>query len=286
MGLTDEAIEKVRQLIISGELGPGDRLPPEAALAARLGLSRSSMREAAKALVHARVLDVRRGDGTYVTSLEPRLLLEGIGFAVELMGEENLVDVIEVRRLLEPAASELAAVRIDEDGLFELRTHLDRMRAAEDEAGSLVVHDVAFHERVALATGNETLASVLRGLATATVRARTWRAAVEANAARQTVAEHEDIYRALAAGDAHLARAVALVHVDRSGSWLREQLRGGPPPRRGGGQAAAGNGSPARRGGVGHVRPAQSAQSAGSVPGPSPAKPPRWRPAGRRPTGE
>ncbi|GAB3817025.1 FadR/GntR family transcriptional regulator [Micromonospora zhanjiangensis] len=71
MALTDEAIAKIRGLIQSGELPPGTRLPPEQQLAAQMGLSRSGVREAVKVLESARVLDVRRGDGTYVTSLAP-----------------------------------------------------------------------------------------------------------------------------------------------------------------------------------------------------------------------
>src|SRR3982751_4630385 len=67
MALTDEAIEKIRAMITSGELRPGDRLPSEPELGAQLGLSRSSLREAVKALSLINVLDVRRGDGTYVT---------------------------------------------------------------------------------------------------------------------------------------------------------------------------------------------------------------------------
>ncbi|MDP9209413.1 MAG: GntR family transcriptional regulator, partial [Actinomycetota bacterium] len=70
MAVTDEAIGKIKDMIVSGELGPGDRLPREADLAERLGLSRSSLREAVRALSLIRVLDVRQGDGTYVTSLE------------------------------------------------------------------------------------------------------------------------------------------------------------------------------------------------------------------------
>src|SRR5437763_362074 len=66
MELTDEAIAQIRSLIQSGALPPGSRLPPEPQLAAELGCSRNSMREAVKALETARVLDVRRGDGTYV----------------------------------------------------------------------------------------------------------------------------------------------------------------------------------------------------------------------------
>jgi GntR family transcriptional repressor for pyruvate dehydrogenase complex len=64
MALADEAIDKIKKMIISGELRPGDRLPKEADLADRLGLSRNSLREAVKALSMIRVLDVRQGDGT------------------------------------------------------------------------------------------------------------------------------------------------------------------------------------------------------------------------------
>ena len=103
--LTEAAIAKMREMIATGELVPGSRLPPEADLATLLGASRNTVREAVRALVTARVLDVRRGDGTYVTSLRPELLLEGIGAAVELMQEGFSLELIGVRRILEPAAT-------------------------------------------------------------------------------------------------------------------------------------------------------------------------------------
>lgn len=91
--VTEAAIAKIRELIIAGELRPESRLPPEAELADRLGVSRGSAREAVRALVTARVLDVRRGDGTYVTSLRPQLLLEGIGFAVDMMRDDSALEL-------------------------------------------------------------------------------------------------------------------------------------------------------------------------------------------------
>ncbi len=109
MAVTDEAIEKIKAMIVSGELGPGDRLPPEKELAERLGLSRNSMREAVKALEVIRVLDVRRGDGTYVTSLEPHLLLEAISFVVDMHDDDSLLELFAVRRMLESQATGLAA---------------------------------------------------------------------------------------------------------------------------------------------------------------------------------
>lgn len=99
--MTDEAIHKIKEMILSGELRPGDRLPPEKALSESLGLSRNSMREAIKALEVIRVLDVRRGDGTYVTSLEPRLLLEAMSFFVDLQDDSSVLELFAVRRILD-----------------------------------------------------------------------------------------------------------------------------------------------------------------------------------------
>jgi GntR family transcriptional regulator, transcriptional repressor for pyruvate dehydrogenase complex len=226
MGVTDQAITRIRQLIASGELQPGRKLPPEHELSTQLGVSRGSMREAVRALVSARVLDVRWGDGTYVTSLEPHLLLEGFGLAVELLQGDSLLEVHEVRRLLEPVATGLAATRITDDDLAELGGHLEAMRAALGDIEKLTAHDAAFHDCVSKATGNETLRSVLGGLSHRTVRFRLWRGATEAEAAKLTVAQHEEIYAALAVRDQPLAEAAALLHVTTSERWLRRALGG------------------------------------------------------------
>ena len=166
MSLTDRAIARIRELIQSGELSPGSKLPPEPQLAMQLGLSRNLMREAVKVLEVARVLEVRRGDGTYVTSLQPDLLLGGLGGAVELLQGDTdaLLDLMEVRRLFEPVAAALAATRIAEPGLAEVKRHLDAMRAARDDVELLNLHDAAFHRAVIAATGNDTLVTLLEGI--------------------------------------------------------------------------------------------------------------------------
>jgi GntR family transcriptional repressor for pyruvate dehydrogenase complex len=221
--LTEMAIDKIRSLIISGELPPGARLPPEHELAGQLGSSRNTTREAVRALVTARVLDVRRGDGTYVTSLRPELLLEGVAFAVELVQDENALQLTELRKALEPAATELAAQRIDAVGLAEVRHHLELMRDSAD-VEELVTHDADFHAAVAAATGNPAMASVLRGISSRTLRGRVWHGIMEEDAIQRTIAEHERIYDALLTRDPALARAAALVHVSTTENFVRRVL--------------------------------------------------------------
>jgi len=224
VSLTDRAIEHIRELILSGRLPPGSRLPSEPGLAAQLGISRNLMREAVKALVMARVLEIRRGDGTYVTSLEPGVLLEGLGSAVELLQGETLLELIEARRLFEPVATGLAAARISPEALATVERHLAAMRAARDDVELLNRHDAAFHHAVVAATGNETLASLIDGIAGRTVRARVWRGMLDGDAAEGTLSEHQAIYDALAAGDSALAQATALMHVSTTEKWFRRHL--------------------------------------------------------------
>jgi GntR family transcriptional repressor for pyruvate dehydrogenase complex len=231
MGLADEAIERIRDLIRSGELTPGSRLPPEQKLAQQMGLSRNSMREAVKALQVVRVLDARPGDGTYVTSLAPRLLLEGLGAAIDLLQDDTLLDVMQIRLMLEPAATAAATPSITEQHLAELSVLLDKMRATADDAESMIRHDIEFHHTIVAANGNESLTSVLDGLSGRTARARVWRGLIEANAAAVTQAEHQAIFDALAAGEPELARAAALLHVNTSAKWL-QQVIGRSPGRR------------------------------------------------------
>jgi GntR family transcriptional repressor for pyruvate dehydrogenase complex len=228
MSQTDKAMTRLREMIQSGELPPGSRLPPEQQLAADLGVGRNIMREAVRALVAARVLEVRRGNGTFVTSLEPRLLLQGISGAVELLRGETMLELTEVRRLFESAATGLAATRISPEQLAEVRGHLEAMRAAADDVELLNQHDAAFHRAVVAATGNETLLTVLEGISSRTLRARVWRGLVDADAAGRTLREHEAIYAALVAGDAIQAQAAALMHITTTESWLRAHLRDDP----------------------------------------------------------
>lgn len=221
--LTEAAIEQVRQLIATGQLKPGQRLPPEAELAELLGTGKSTVREAVRALATARVLDVKRGDGTFVTSLRPELLLAGIGAAADLMQDRFTLELVQVRRILEPAATAMAASLITDDVIAELELCLHLMSAASSQ-DELVQHDEQFHRLVVDAAGNATLASMLAGVSSRTTRGRAWRGVIEAGATERTIAEHAEILSALRARDPRLAEAAALMHVSTTEAWYRNVL--------------------------------------------------------------
>ena len=222
--VTDDAIERIRELIVSGQWGPGTRLPRENDLAKQLGLSRNSLREAVRALALARVLEVRQGDGTYVSSLEADELLEPTLSATHLLRGRTVLELFEVRRMLEPEAAALAAQRVDAGLTAALRAELDRMVAAADRAEELVEADAAFHDVIARAPGNGVLRALLRSLSTSTARARLWHGIEASGALDIAREEHARIYDAIAAADPERARAAALLHIVTNETWLREHL--------------------------------------------------------------
>lgn len=238
MAVTDDAIEAIRQMIATGELMPGDRLPREADLASSLGLSRSSLREAVKALALVKVLDVRRGDGTFVSSLSPGSLLDVMAFVTDLHQDASVLQFLQVRRLLEPEVTAMAASAMgaaEAAGLFALLDELPQPGSGDASSGresegqgvrveELVANDVEFHRRIAQASGNPVIVSLLDSLSGRTQRARIWRGITEADAVARTMREHRAIARAIADGDAQAARAWSTVHIAGVEEWLRASL--------------------------------------------------------------
>ncbi|KUJ67217.1 GntR family transcriptional regulator [Streptomyces albus subsp. albus] len=212
MAVTDEAIERIRAMIASGVLRPGDRLPRERELAAELGLSRNSLREAVRALALIGVLDVRQGDGTYVTGLDPRRLTAALGFAADLHGAGAEPEFLAVRRLLEPAATALACGRIEERVLDQLSGRLDAL-GPHSSAEQLAACDLEFHGRIGQAAGNDLLGALLEALSGPADRVRLWRGLPGPEAVGRVLDEHRAILAALRDRDAEAARSWATVHL-------------------------------------------------------------------------
>ncbi|MFY9776375.1 MAG: FadR/GntR family transcriptional regulator [Trebonia sp.] len=219
MAVTDEAIEKIKAMITSGALRAGDRLPKEADLAAALGLSRNSLREAVRALALVNILDVRRGDGTYVTSLEPHILLEALNFIVDFHRDDTVLEFLQVRRILEPAATAMAAERISPEEVKGLQALLDSLGSNPDPE-ELVEKDMEFHRRIVVSAGNSVLASLLESMSGPMTRARVWRGITQTGTLTRMLAEHRAILDALTARDPEAARAWATVHIAGVEQWL------------------------------------------------------------------
>ncbi|MEV0589041.1 FadR/GntR family transcriptional regulator [Nonomuraea sp. NPDC050310] len=220
-----ETIQHLKKMIASGEFPPGGRLPTERDLAVQLGVSRNTLREAIRALTLAGLLEARQGDGTYVTSLSPAMLLDTFAMLVELSADATVLDMLEVRRALESVAATQAASRITDEQLGRLAGHLEEMRHDPQRGdGSVdeVVHaDAQFHAVVTEAAGNPVLAALIEALSTRTLRARTWRGRVDQGVFDRAIREHEAIFEALRDRDPARAGAVAAAHVAGVEAFLR-----------------------------------------------------------------
>ena len=225
---TDQAIAKIKELISSGEFTAGARIPTERELTQRFGVSRSSLREAVRALALVGVLESRVGDGTYVTTLEPDLLLTGVGFVSDLIEGSSLLDLHHIRRILEPEATRLATHRLTDDDFERLADCLRQMEIA-DTVQAYIEADTAFHRVILAACGNSALASLIENLSSGTLRARMWQSIVSRDAIEATIASHRSIQKALLARDAETAAAADVLHLAIAEDWLRTFLGDAAP---------------------------------------------------------
>ena len=152
--LAEEITDKLRQMIHSGEWPLQQKIPAEPELMARLGVSRGTLREAVKALAHSGMLEVRRGDGTYM-----RATSEISGAAQRMYQDHTQEHILEVRVGLDTQAARLAARNATAEHIAAMRALLDVRKDAwnaEDYAGWARA-DWDFHVLVAQASGNPLL---------------------------------------------------------------------------------------------------------------------------------
>jgi len=215
--LVDGVIAQLQEQIAQGTFAVGDRLPTESALMAQLGVGRSTVREAVRALAHAGLLEVRQGAGTFVRAPAPTT-----GSLAQQLRRAAILEVYEVRRALELETARLAAERRDADDLAALRAHLDRRRAARaggDDA-AFVAADVAFHEAVARAAKNGVLLELYRTFTAALGDALTAQVADAALDPGDTAPLHEALLHALEKGDAVAAVRATATLIDRTTAAL------------------------------------------------------------------
>ncbi|WP_244972521.1 FadR/GntR family transcriptional regulator [Paramicrobacterium fandaimingii] len=214
---TDLVISNVKQMIATGELRAGDRLPIEKELSARWGVSRGSLREGVRALATLGVLETRQGDGTYVTQLDPDSLLSPLGFYAELRNSDQSTDLLAVRRVLESESASLAATRMTEieiESLESILSGIDQVLESDDvDPEAFIDADAEFHRRIANASANPALAAMIGSLMTRTLRARLWRAITERDSLGVAHSEHRAILDALRTRDPERSRIRMASHL-------------------------------------------------------------------------
>ncbi len=217
--LPEEVANRILALIRDQRLLPGSKLPAERSLAGMMDVSRPVVREALRALALMRVVDIRQGDGTYVTSLEPRQLVAHLDF-VFAKDSVALAQLLEARRVVEAGNARLAASRITEGDLSRLDGLVDSLASSIDDPDRFSELDIALHEAVGTAAGNFLLSQFMNIVSTLgkVSRERTGglRAVREA-----ALLDHRQIVDALRAGDPDAAERAMQGHLDHVEQGLR-----------------------------------------------------------------
>ena len=164
---SDGVVRQILANIESGELKPGDRLPTQEQLGELFGVGRSSIREATNALAVMGYLEIIQGSGTFIRSRTP--VTGALDITAQIFGRSPcLMNLLEMRELLECHAIERAAQRASEDRLEELKRAMDKLESCRVDITSFLVSDLAFHQAIAYAAEMPELAEVIRHIHDAT----------------------------------------------------------------------------------------------------------------------
>lgn len=148
----EQVVEQIKDSIRKGDLRNGDKLPPERELCTMLNVSRTSVREALRTLEIFGILESRQGGGNYIKDNVANSITEFFSIVFMLHGN-NVDEILELRDVLEPGAAALAAKKVDETQLQEIRSLALSLNNIEDEESFwLTVKDI--HFRIFKATGN------------------------------------------------------------------------------------------------------------------------------------
>lgn len=152
--LYEQIVQQIEESILGGDLECGDKLPSELELAEQFGVSRTAVREAIKALRAKGLVEVQPGRGTFITDGASQVLRTSLGQVLRISDQGRLDNLIEIREILEPKITALAAERADETDIQEMQSAIAAMDISLQDADAYIEADLAFHMALSHATKN------------------------------------------------------------------------------------------------------------------------------------
>jgi GntR family transcriptional repressor for pyruvate dehydrogenase complex len=208
----EEIIRQVKGMIAEGRLKSGDRLPPERDLAEKFVVSRTSVREALRALESLGLVEVRPGEGTFVREVSVEALIEPLAL-VMLSQREAIGELFEARRLLEPAIARLAATRATPDEIHEMERILETQAKEVAAAKTGLSQDAEFHAAIGTAAHNRAITRIAHAIMDLLTQSRE----ESLNTPGRPTRSHEDhrrVLTAIRARDPEAAEQAMLDHLE------------------------------------------------------------------------
>ena len=213
--LRDRAADQILEMVVSGGLRPGERLPPERELCERLSVSRTVVREALNLLEARGLISIEHGRGAVVSGGNTDAVRDTLALILRVR-PKALWELLEMRKILEVEISGLAAERATKEGVEAMRAQLRRMAASIDVPQGYVDADVEFHALLARGAGNAVLLTMLDPIVDLLRASRQVSAARRPGSALRALGEHEKILRRVEAGDAQGARREMRAHLENT----------------------------------------------------------------------
>ena len=210
---TDKIIQQLKQLIVSGQLKPGDRLPAERVLAEKLGVGRSYVREAIRKLEFFGLLKTSPQSGTYVSGYSIKMI-EGVLTDIINFNKDDFSALIEARYYMEINAARLAAMRRTDEDLALIRSAVEDYDNKVNSKQDAIQEDMFIHLRIANATKNSVFESMLLMLLPDIIRNIVEKKICGDNRGLKAISEHHEILQAIADQDADAAAAAMAAHLD------------------------------------------------------------------------
>lgn len=210
--LVEEITSRILSLIKERELSPGDRLPPERDLAVMLNVSRASLREALRALFAMNIIEMRQGDGTYVTSLEPQQLVQHLEFVFSL-DDSTFIQLFEARKIVEVGIVALAAQRITEKQITLLEEKLRLAERSLHDSEVFLNADLELHKVIIEAAGNPILDRFMASISQLGLASRS-RTVNIPGILTETIEDHKAIVEAIKQHDPDAASRAMLIHLN------------------------------------------------------------------------
>jgi GntR family transcriptional regulator, transcriptional repressor for pyruvate dehydrogenase complex len=156
-----QIVQQIEQSIVEGKLSPGDQLPTERELAQQFGVSRTAVREAVKTLTEKGLVESFSGRGTFVTAPKAQSSHKPLDAFFQIGDLEDPANLVELREIIEPEVTILAATRIEEQQLAMMREAVALMERSMKQPEAYIEADLDFHLALAEAAGNPLILSLL-----------------------------------------------------------------------------------------------------------------------------
>lgn len=223
--ITESVVQRIERLIIDQQFATGDRLPPERDLATELAVSRNVLREALKVLAQKGLLTVIPGHGTYIATPSPRVVTESLSVLLQLR-HVGLLELCDVRLLIEPELAALAAERVSDAGIAEMRLCLDHLYEARFDPQAHVKADLVFHSAIAQAASHFVFQSIVEAVRTLVVQSMVLGTQIP-RAIDASDGHHRAIFAAISARDIEAARAAMWGHMAFIQDYIRRLEKAG-----------------------------------------------------------